>query len=133
MLATARDVSNYPHIFPPPGFIPFVRANSITVSANATNTVGTGSQVLIPVQMEGWLSLLGVQIGSSTGSWTLQQSGQGMRDFTSINTSLGNVQTPVKVYQKLFPSQQIQLVFSNTGGSAMAASFLMVGWYYPKS
>lgn len=133
-LLAGAGLENYPHLFPPPGFIPFRRSESITVASGASLSLIANSLVLIPTQMDGWISTLGVDFSdTAAGSWSLLVNGTGIRDYTGLNSFVGSPQTPTPVYIRLAPSQAVQLAFTNTGTGAMAASYDIFGWYYPRS
>lgn len=133
---SSLSLRDYPHVFMPPKATPVNRVgfiNAIAPGATAGLQANQANQILIPNLQEGWISQLAVALGTygSGQTWTILQSGQGMRDYTNIPAPLGAVETPVVRAIALLPNQPLVLTFHNGGATPLSVHWSMYGWYYP--
>ena len=129
-LYAGGDIARYPHLFPPPGFTPFVRTGGpITVPAVAGTTVLDSIQ--ITSNMEGWVRQIGLEAGDfSIISFRIQNDGAPLRDYTNISVPLGNVATPINVFIPISVNVPLQLLVISTGVAPVPVRYVMTGWYY---
>ncbi|MDE2040559.1 MAG: hypothetical protein KGO96_13760 [Elusimicrobia bacterium] len=124
------SLEDYPFEVPPPGFVPVLRGDTITVDGNTT-VDAANSLIQLDINSEGWLSYIGVTLGASI-PWSLLRNGAGVRDLTRLTVSVGAPETPVRVHIRLMPGQKNQLEFVNNTGANVAVRFFLYGWYYPR-
>lgn len=132
---TGTGLEDYPHIYPPPGFIPINRAGALPVPANTplnAPLVIAAATIALPLQQKGYIRRLGITITSTAfQAWSILQDGAAIRDFTNINSSYASPSTPDEVFIELRPGQTITLTASNTDpANAHNISWLLSGWYY---
>lgn len=126
-----KHQEDFPWVYPPKGFIPWNRTSSIQVAAGAAYTVV--ESVSIPMGMAGWMTQCGLVLSDFTQGATLRlaQAGVPVRDYALIGANMGAPETPIKMYMRLLPSQDLTLMVANPGGAPITARWLMNGWYYP--
>lgn len=136
------DLENYPHLFPPPGFIPVNRVGSIVVPPNQTEFFGVlendtngDDRILIPTINEGWLYLAGIVLSRYDNcSWSITASGVALRDYTRRNGPLQAPETPGKVLLRLPASQPLDIGVLNADPvNAVSCRWRLFGWYYKPS
>lgn len=123
-----NSIANYPHVIPPPGFLPIDRnglescpAGQITV----LETINLGN-------MAGWLVQMGLECADfSKGFMQILRGGQPIRDYTLIQTNLGTPEAPKQTFIEIVPNQPLSLVFKNTSAGAISCRWNLFGWYYP--
>jgi hypothetical protein len=124
-----NQLDKFPHLFPPPGFTPFVRTGLVTVPAVA------GSSDLETIQltasMEGWVRLIGLEAGDfSVINFMVTLGTAPLRDYAGITVPLGNVSTPMSIFIFIPPNVPLVLKAISTGASPQPVRWLLSGWYY---
>lgn len=134
------DLANYPHIFPPPGFIPVNRVGSFIVPPSSTVNVLLNSpqgdlRIFIPNNFDGYLSKAGIVLDDySQAVFSLTQDGSAIRDYTRLTGPLQAPETPADVLLKLQPSQPLDIqVVNNDPVAPRAVRWRLFGWYYKLS
>lgn len=132
------DFSDYPWVFPPPGFIRFDRNGTLAVNPGSTNIVA--ETINLQMGMKGWITLAGIELSTYgvpafPAYFQLKQSGQIIRDYGLVRVPLGAPNTPAALHIELFESQPFTLEISNhtAPGLICGARWRLYGWYYPKS
>lgn len=132
---SSLGLRDFPHIFMPPGAIPFSRVGFKSGIAPAgTFNLLVGQQILIPVQQVGWLTQIAISLASygEGQTWSLLQNGVPLRDYTNVPAPIGAPETPVTRHIQLFPQQPVSLSFFNGGAVNLSVAWSMYGWYYPQ-
>lgn len=128
-LLDPNSIANYPHVIPPPGFLPIDRNGLLNCPANKTSileTINLGN-------MEGWLVQMGLECADFTkGFMQILRGGAPIRDYTLINTNLGTPETPKQTYIQIVPNQTLALTFTNTSAAQISCRWNLFGWYYPR-
>lgn len=125
----AGSMKDYPHLFPPPGFIPVDRNKSFALVS------GGGETLLESIQLtdgyEGWIRLVGLQASTFTGFFfTMKDGGQPLRDYTRITVPLGQADSPQPIFIPLKANIAFSLHGANTSGANVALRWRLFGWYY---
>lgn len=127
--AGGNGLAAYPHLFPPPGFIPVDRNKSFSLVS------GGGETELERIQLtdgyEGWIRLVGLQASSFTNFFfTIKNQGQPIRDYTRITVPLGQADSPQPIFLELKANIPLTLHATNTSGGVIALRWRLFGWYY---
>ena len=133
-LGLASDLKKYPHIFPPPGFVPIDRngARTETLAAGLSDTLETISEV--GSGMEGWLRLMAlVSADFAVTFFTILENDQPMKNYTHLEATIGDTSTPRECFIKLKPNYTYKLLVTGQGGGAVNVTvrWTLFGWYYP--
>lgn len=128
------DFSDYPWVWPPPGFIPFDRNNTFAINPGQSNIVV--ESIKLDVGMQGWMVSAGIEL-SSYGTagvpafYQLKLDDQIIRDYGRVRVPLGAPNTPATLYVGLRQSQTLTLNITNQTAIIVAARWRLYGWYYP--
>lgn len=128
----SANLADYPHVFPPPGFIRVDRNGSAAVAAGVT-VRPAGSEIDIRNGFEGWIVLAGVELSSYAAGtfFRLLEGETPIRDYEAVTVPLGAPNTPAPLHIKLRPEVPFRLSVTNAGAGVLAARWRFYGWYYP--
>jgi len=125
-----NQLDKFPHLFPPPGFTPFVRTGLLTIPAVAAVT--DLETIQIGQNMEGWVRWVGLEAGDfSVINFRIVQGTAPLRDYTAITVPLGSPTTPMSVFIPVPMNVPLILQAISTGASLQPVRWLLSGWYYP--
>lgn len=123
-----NQLDKFPHLFPPPGFTPFVRTGLVTVAAAGTTVLET---IQLTASMEGWVRQIGLEAGDfSIINFQITTGAVPIRDYARIPVPLGNVSTPMSVFIPLPVNVPLTLNALAVDATPTPVRWLLSGWYY---
>lgn len=130
-LIQAGNIQDYPHLFPPPGFVAIDRNRIRTITGPGEFTLETISEVA--QGMEGWIRWIGLESGDFTATFfRMLQNGQPMKDYTQIEAPIGSTATPRVCFIKLPGNYTYTLQCVATAAAVnVSLRWSLFGWYYP--
>jgi hypothetical protein len=125
------DISQYPHLYPPPGFITVDRNSSLSLPAPLGVT--TLETIQLTQGYEGWIVATGIQ-SSDFGQmfFTINQGLAPLRDYARITVPLGQPEAPAPLFIRIVPNVPITLTATRTVAGVVALRWRLFGWYYPQ-
>ena len=128
-----NSLAQYPHIWPPPGFITLNRSNSASIAAAVKGQIFDLENIQLPMGYVGWIRRMGLEASDwSLISFRFVINEMPLRDFTSILVPIGSPSTPEDVYINIPQNQivKLQAVALDIIGEATPLRWYLGGWYY---
>lgn len=126
-IADASALAQYPHLFPPPGFINIDRNGLL-----APVPIG-GEQILETIQVTqgytAWIRAIGLECTDwASGHYIIRVNSFPLRDYTNIVVPLGSPTTPKETFIKIGANDTLTLGFTASG--PLSARWSLWGWQY---
>ena len=131
------NLRDYPHVWPPVGFIPIDLNGSSIIPNGSLNVVpisqpsGAAASYRNPTGYPNVIRFIGIEMSSydpSNAYWSFYQNGAGLRNYIGLTVPIGAPSAPAERFILIPPNQSFELRATNLSGGLVSIRWSIFGW-----